>query len=91
MINFCIFHGEAEAPHGFTSGCAKCARQFAAAPKRAAEDVFAEGRKAERALIVGWLRSLGAEGEGGLAASFSSIGAAAAFAKSIERGDHLGE
>lgn len=86
MINFCIFHGEAEAPHGFTSGCAKCARQFAAAPKTTAEDVFAEGRKAERALIVGWLRSLGAEGEGALAAC-----AAAAFAKSIERGDHLGE
>lgn len=85
MINFCIFHGEDEAaPHGFTSGCAKCARQFAAAPKPVADAVFVEGRKAERALIARWLRSLSGEGEGALADC-----AAASFAESIERGDHL--
>jgi len=89
MINFCIFHDKAEAPQGFTSGCAECARLFADAPKPAADDVFAEGRKAERALIAGWLRSLGGEGEGALAPGHLASGAAARFAESIERGDHL--
>lgn len=80
MINFCIFHGKAEAPQGFTSGCAKCARQFAVAPKTTADDVFSAGRKAERVLIASWLRTR--RGDGGLSL-------AEEIASAIERGDHL--